>query len=741
MRGSPTRSLAILALVGAGLGIAVLDASAARKGGNGDFEETTRVIAVEVPVNVVDKLGRPVRGLTAEDFELYDEGKRQTLTGFEAIDLSTPEVSQAATPSRPGGLPSAARRHFLMLFDISFSNPAAITRAREAARELVLSQLHPTDLVAVAVYSLETGPRLIVTFTPDRAQVAQALDSLGLSRSSRLDPLRFILTSSFDNASDTRVDSSGGENRTAGGLGLLDGLQGSARDQLVIINKMLERNEKGYARSQVNAFARSLGEMARILRAIEGRKQVLLFSEGFDSRLLTGVPFDTEAEGDMRSVQIQRGDIALIDSDDSYGNTSVQSNLAEMVSEFGRADCVIQAVDIGGLRAEDRLTDTSATGQGMRSRLNSGHDSLFYIANETGGELFKNSTDLSEQLPQVLDRSAVTYLLTFQTGELPTTGRFRRLKVKLTDSAPRDARVSFRQGYFEPRPFEDLHPLEKDLLASDAIATAALSDEIRMNLLVAPFKGGPGWAYVPVIIELEGESLLAGQQDGQLSIELYAYATDEKSEMRGFFSQQVSLDVSRSRDRMMGSGIKYYGHLEMRSGDYQVRVLARNARTGHTGVKAIGLTVPQYDETPAFVLPPFFPEQSARWVMVRERSNQSGSSSTVYPFTINGEPYVPAALPQIEIGNPTAFYLVGYNLGDGHLSLAGEVVDAGGTAIPGVEVRLVERTATGIAGYDKLLAEIEHPQLAAGTYTLKVALTNAATGETGETSIPIEIQN
>ncbi|HEX4952532.1 MAG TPA: VWA domain-containing protein [Thermoanaerobaculia bacterium] len=739
MRGMRNRSLAVLALVGAGLGTVVLDARAARKGGKGDFEETTRVIAVEVPVNVVDKLGRPVRGLRAEDFELFDEGRRQTLTGFEVVDLASPEVHQAVTPSRPGGLPSAARRHFLLLFDISFSNPAAITRAREATRELVLSRLHPSDLVAVAVYSLETGPRLIVTFTPDRAQVAQALDSLGLSRASRLDPLRFILASSFDASSDTRVDSSdlGGRNTE---LDLLGGFQDTARDQLAIINKMLERNEKGYARSQVTAFARALGEMAQILGSIEGRKQVLLFSEGFDSRLLTGVPFDTEAEGDMRSVQIQRGDIALIDSDDSYGNTGVQTNLAEMVSQFRRADCVIQAVDIGGLRAEDRLTDTSATGQGMRSRLNSGHDGLFYVANETGGELFKNSTDLSEQLPQVLDRSAVTYLLTFQTGELPTTGRFRRLKVKLADSAPRDARVSFRQGYFEPRPFEDLHPLEKDLLASDAIATAALSDEIRMNLLVAPFKGGPGWAYVPVIIELDGETLLAGQKDGQLSIELYAYATDEKSEMRGFFTQQVSLDISRSRERLKGSGIKYYGHLEMRPGDYQVRVLARNARTGRTGVKAISMTVPQYEETPAFILPPFFPEQTARWVMVRERSTQSGSASTVYPFTINGEPYVPAALPQIELGNPTAFYLVGYNFGDGHLSLAGEVVDAAGTAVPGVEVRLVERTATGIAGYDKLLAEIEHPTLAAGTYTLKVELTNAA-GERGKTSIPIEIQN
>jgi hypothetical protein len=36
------------------------------------FEETTQVVAVEVPVNVVDREGHPVRGLTAADFEVFD---------------------------------------------------------------------------------------------------------------------------------------------------------------------------------------------------------------------------------------------------------------------------------------------------------------------------------------------------------------------------------------------------------------------------------------------------------------------------------------------------------------------------------------------------------------------------------------------------------------------------------------------------------------------------------------------
>nr|HRC85634.1 hypothetical protein [Thermoanaerobaculia bacterium] len=415
-----------------------------------------------------------------------------------------------------------------------------------------------------------------------------------------------------------------------------------------------------------------------------------------------------------------------------------------MISSFRKADCVIQSVDIGGLRADERITDVSATGQGFHSRLNSGQDGLFYMARETGGELFKDATDLSKQLPEVLDRSAITYLLTFQTDELPTTGRFRKLRVKLAGArAKDDLRLAYRQGYFEPRPYPTLAPLEKDLLASDAIASATPLDDVEISLLAAPFRSSPRHAYVAVILELAGTSLLAGhpKESPKLPVEIYAYASNADNEVQGFFSQQINLDVSKGRQKLEGSGLKYYGHLDLKPGSYQLRVLVRNAVTGRTGVTTTALNVPPYETTAPVVLPPFFPEEKPRFFMVRERQPEGQLDSTVYPFTINGEPYVPSALPQVGHSGAAQFYLVGYNLGQGQLALAGELVDAQGGAVSGGEVKLVERTATGIAGYDKLLATFQPPKLPTGLYTLKVALTNPSTGETRSSSIPIEILN
>src|SRR5258706_563925 len=79
--------------------------------------ETVNVNIVEVPVSVVDSSGNPIRGLTAANFEVYDGGKKQAITSFDKIDFGSKEAAvNAISPLNP-----AARRSFLLLFDLGFS--------------------------------------------------------------------------------------------------------------------------------------------------------------------------------------------------------------------------------------------------------------------------------------------------------------------------------------------------------------------------------------------------------------------------------------------------------------------------------------------------------------------------------------------------------------------------------------------------------------------------------------------
>ena len=292
-----------------------------------------------------------------------------------------------------------------------------------------------------------------------------------------------------------------------------------------------------------------------------------------------------------------------------------------MLREFKRANTVIHTVDISGLRADSREED--------RVRV-VGRDALFYLANDTGGRLHEDANDFGAELQEVLESSTVTYLLSFQPTDPGEAGDHHRLRVRAR--APKGAQLSHRMGYYTPRPYGDLHPMEKRLLASDLIAAAAERDDLSMDVLAAAFRAGPDQAYIPVIVEIDGGTLLEGHESPRLPVEIYAYITDDKSEMRDFFSRVVTLDLTGRQDTFANTGLKYYGSLDLAPGDYLLRVLARNAVTGATGVETLALHVPTFEDGEPTLLPPFFHEEPGAWFLIREQPADQYARTTVYPF-------------------------------------------------------------------------------------------------------------
>ena len=693
------------------------------------FEERTFVFEVQVPVNVTNRSGEPVRDLGRDDFQILDEGEAQEITGFRVIDLDLVAPDDRHAIEADYGIPPAARRHFLFLFDLSFSAPTSVAKARAAAQDFVLERMHPTDLAAVAVHTVESGPQLLITFTPDRAQLARAIATLGNPRLLNLatrDPLGFMI----DTPSASR----------AGALdvgGVNDDIRSMERDldaYLQVIGNEMAKYEKSYARGQISSWTGSLQGMARILGSVEGRKHVVLFTEGFDGRLLFGRQpdfFDQEMQREQEA--IDTGQYGRVDTDNRYGNTQLLGHVNRMLNEFQRANAAIHTVDISGLRAD--LPEEHRTRIVHR-------DALHYLANETGGALHEDANDFGAELGEVLESSAVTYLLSFEPSTPGEPGDHRRLRVRAR--APKGAQISHRMGYYTPRPFDDLHPMEKRLLASDLIAAAAERDDLAIEVLAAPFRAADDLAYVPVIVEIGGGELLEDHEPARLPVEIYAYVTDEKSEMRDFFSRVVTLDLSGREDAFGNTGLKYYGHLELGPGSYLLRVLVRNSLTGATGVETAEIQVPAYEAGKPALLPPFFHDEPGSWFLVREQPADQYAKTTVYPFTVNGEPYVPSAAPLVRGGRDAAdaeICLVGYNLGRGDLTLEATVLDAKGEPVDGGTLRLRERTVTGIPGLDKLVAAFDPTDLPAGDYTLTVAVTDPATRLRPANSIAIKVLN
>ena len=711
---------------------AILHTATAQEPDPGDlrqFEGREFVFEVQVPVNVIARDGEAVRGLTQEDFQILDEGRPQTITGFRVIDLDQIVPDDRRVIETDYGIPPAARRHFLFLFDLSYSAPTSIAKAQNAAHAFVLEQLHPTDLAAVGVHSVESGPQLLITFTPDRAQLARAITTLGNPRLLGLvteDPLGFLIDAPESDL--TAALDVGGVN-----AGITE-MERSMSGHLQAIGSEMAKSERSFARGQISRWTDTLHQMARILSTVEGRKHLVLFSEGFDGRLLFGRQPDYFDEEFRRETDlIERGQIAQVDTDQRFGNTQLQNQVHQMLTEFNRANTVIHTVDISGLRADSREEDRIRT---------VGREALFYLANQTGGRLHQDANDFGAELQEVLESSTVTYLLSFQPSDPGEAGDHRRLRVRAR--AAKGAQLSHRMGYYTPRPYGDLHPMEKRLLASDLIAAAAERDDLAMNVLAAPFQAGPNRAYIPVIVEIGGDSLLEGHETARLPVEIYAYVTDEKSEMRDFFSRVVNLDLTGRQDTFANTGLKYYGSLELEPGDYLLRVLARNAVTGATGVETLPLHVPAFESGEPTLLPPFFHEEPGAWFLVREQPADKYAKTTVYPFTVNGQPYVPSAVPLLTeggAGSEAEICLVGYNLAEGDLSLQATVLDADGERMEGGALSLRERTVTGIPGLDKLVAAFDPVDLPAGDYTLRVTVTDPTTRARPFNSIPLRVLN
>src|SRR3954468_5596970 len=119
---------------------------------------TINVHVIELPVTVLDASGTPVRGLTSANFALYDEKKKQPITSFDAIDFASEASNAPATAIAP--MNPAARRSFVLLFDLGFTSPRSMSRAQDAARRFVTESTGPRDLVAVCTASPDPGSPL-----------------------------------------------------------------------------------------------------------------------------------------------------------------------------------------------------------------------------------------------------------------------------------------------------------------------------------------------------------------------------------------------------------------------------------------------------------------------------------------------------------------------------------------------------------------------------------------------------
>jgi VWFA-related protein len=670
--------------------------------------ENITVNLVEVPVSVVDGNGNPVRGLTAANFELYDQGKKQQIAAFDTIDFAVRDSVNAISPMNP-----AARRSFLLLFDLGYSSPNSLSRAQQAARQFVKESAQPRDLIGVGTIDVDRGFRLLAAFTTDRELVASAIgDPLNFRGTDPLQIANQLSTFQVEEEALATLPDRGPPPREGRTAALADQppMSQEARDNERETAQSIRRGSSGAARKRIEKQVDALGELAKILRTIPGRKQVIFLSEGFDATLLQGRNARADVAEQKRTTDQKNdnertlnGQEWAVDTDARYGSTSSLTILDRMAGYFRSSDVVLHAIDIKGVRVQNDVVEGAT--------INS-NDGLFTLSRPTGGTVFQNSNDLKDNFARMLRAQEVLYILGFQAQSVKP-GTFHELKVKVVGANA--ARVSHRAGYFESGP--DSVVAEKSMTDAEIIVNDVPQRDIRVDALTAALPGDETHGQVPIVLEINGEDLLRTPNDGNAIAEVYVYAFDRDGVVRDRLYEKMRLDLAKAGDRLRATGAKWIGVLTLPPGEYAVKSLVRIPGSERRGFARTNVHVPGAGEIAAT---PFFVDQLPRqWVIVRGMTLDPAHS----PFQVGSETLMPSAAARLRKGEARRFALFVSGAGVDELKVDATLVPARGSEPPRM---VAQAEAPGLA---KLVFDCDTAGLALGPATLRIVVHRNGTND------------
>lgn len=378
---------------------------------------------VRMDIRVVDAAGRPITDLRQDEVTITEDGTSRPALLFQRVTEPSETFVEAATRavtaevSTNEGFP---RGHlYLLVFDQAHITAGNEQRARIAAEQFIRRHVRPSDRVALFAIP---GPGPQIGFTTDRVRVIEELTRVRGS-------YQRIASTPFGNMpiydahriaqGDERLLMNTITRLTTEGSGDLLGMsanatvsgRGGADENLAVARRLLVENARAIINTtdaESRQFLQRLADVIRGLGDIEGRKSVVLFSEGFFQDNL-----GTELE-------------------------AVAAAAAQTYSVF-------YAFDLN--RRGPSITEAYASDTVQGSEIQARIAPLGTLTAETDGTLVIDAATRSEDaLAQIAAQAQDYYLVGFEPSEQARSGRNAYRRVTITVSRP-GARVSARTGY------------------------------------------------------------------------------------------------------------------------------------------------------------------------------------------------------------------------------------------------------------------------------------------------------
>jgi VWFA-related protein len=577
-------------------------------------DDVIRVRTNEVQLDIVvkDKKSRPVKDLTAADFEILEDGISQKIESFRFVSREVlREASDTGSPNRKESNPQA----------VATTTPVVATRTTPGITALVFDRLtlEARSLAKKAgiayaqegmaggdftgVFRIDQSLNTLQRFTDNTELVKVAIDNAtsatgsaygsSAQRTRDLSDRSSVLNSQIDSAQ--AAASSAGAGRDGAGAAAAGQAAGEgAREQALVQMESnileqfeaLERDQQGFA--TINGLLAVINPM----RNLPGRKTIIFFSEG----------------------------LAL--------PTSVQTKFPAVINAANRANVSIYTIDAAGLRTQSGTAESarelnSLAAQRLQQqgrgndRIGSGpymkalerneellrfdpRSGLGQLADQTGGFLIHDTNDLANGLRRINDDMHGYYMVTYTPKNGDYNGRFRQISVKL--SRP-NLEVQTRKGYYAVESVGQLPVLDYEAPAIAAARNAnANSTSIAFmgSALSFPEPNRPGLSLILAEVPLSAVSFAPSSDNKNYSADfsIIVLVRDEADRVVQKLSQHYPLSGSLDKlDAAKKGDVLFYREAQLSAGTYTVELIAYDAANGKVSLRTSALQIPSIDET------------------------------------------------------------------------------------------------------------------------------------------------
>ena len=367
---------------------------------------------VRLDVRIVDGSGRPIPDIRPDEVLIAEAGAQRPLLLFQRVagaGGSYVELAQrtiASDVSTNQGAPQG--QLYVLVFDQDHIRPGGEQRVRLAAETFLRTRVKAQD--RVAVFGLP-GPGPSQPFTASLINARNQLESVrgGLVRLANGAVTEMPENDAYEILRGneevlTRYTSGQTGAQQSGGAGT--DIARRTTDDPVVLRRLLRENAQSIvnrADAESRAFLAAFADLLRSFRGIDGRKTVLLFSEGF------------------------------------YGD-NVSRDLENVAAAAAESYSVIYAFDLNKRATPVDAVAPANDAMETISRL----EPMGSLAAETSGALLKDaSVRLDDALASLQPDDGSYYLLGFEPS-IGSEGAYRRIKVQVRRPG---AKVLTRTGY------------------------------------------------------------------------------------------------------------------------------------------------------------------------------------------------------------------------------------------------------------------------------------------------------